>query len=421
VKLLDSLAPADFRRSIDAPLRRFFLGVIVSCFAMGLTLALYVVYLHNVLHFSTSFSTLLLATSSFAGLVTSPLWGTMTDLIGPVKVLLIAGVTDAGALVYWAFIHSERSAVVGGLLLAIFGGAGWGPGSTLMVRLVDPAHRQRAFGFNFMLVNFAIGAGGLVSALVVDLHHPVTFRWLYLGNAAVGLGAVVVYVSLWRHGRVEARPNEATSPSSREGWARVWRDRRLVYFVLASIVLMLGGYGAVDAGLSLYVVNNLHMSIHVIGVFLFVDTTVIVLAQLFVLNAIDGRSRTRVLALVGVLWCLFWVIVAVALAVPTVVAVVAISLAMVVFAIGETMLSPLGPAIINEIAPEHLRGRYNAAQGLSWGLSSSFAPAITAVFFDNGVGDWWPLCVGGLALAGGALMLNLRHHLSASEDGRSPR
>jgi MFS family permease len=420
VNLLASLVPADFRRAIDAPLRRFFLGVFVSCFAIGLTLSLYVVYLHNVLHFSTSFSTLLLATCSLAGLLSSPLWGSLTDRIGPVKVLLIAGVTDAGALVYWAYVDSERSAIVGGLLLAVFGGAGWGPGSTLLVRLVAPDHRQRAYGFNFMLVNFGIGCGGLVSASVVDLHHPLSFRWLYLGNAIVSLAASGFYVTLWRYGRVRDEQPHERSPERRDGWAEVLRDRRLVLFVIGSIILMLGGYSAVDAGLSLFVVNNLHMSVHVIGIFLFVDTTVIVLAQLVIINVINGRSRTRVLAVVGILWCFFWLILAVSLALPAFIAIVAISLAMVVFAVGETMLSPVGPAIVNEIAPEHLRGRYNAAQGLSWGLSSTVAPAIIAAFFDNGLSNWWPLSVGALSLASGAFMLTLRRQLSASEDGRTP-
>ena len=90
----------------------------------------------------------------------------------------------------------------------------------------------------------------------------------------------------------------------------------------------------------------------------------------------------------------------------------------VVFAGGETMLSPGGPALVNDIAPEHLRGRYNAAQGLTWGVSGSVAPAITALFFANGIGNWWPFSTGMTALCGGLLMLNLRRHLTPHEDGR---
>ncbi len=137
MNLLESLLPSDFRRAVDAPLRRFFLAIFVSCFAMGLTLSLYVVYLHNVLGFSIGFSTLLLAGSSLAGLFTSPLWGTLTDRVGPAKVLLLASVTDALALAYWSYVHSSTSAVIGALLLAVLGGATWGPASTLLVRLVS--------------------------------------------------------------------------------------------------------------------------------------------------------------------------------------------------------------------------------------------------------------------------------------------
>lgn len=416
MNLLETLIPSDFRRAMDGPLRRFFLGVFVNCFAMGLTLSLYVVYLHNVLHFSTSFATLLLSASSFVGLLATTWWGALTDRFGPVAILLVTSVTDAVALAFWAQIRSPASAVVGGLILAVLGGVSWGPGSTLLVRLVEPEHRQRAYGFNFMLVNFAMGLGGLVSALVVDLHHPVTFRWLYVGDAGVTLVAAVIYSTLWHHGH--AQIDEHDDERNREGWAVVVRDRRLVYFVLASLVMMLGGYATIDAGLSLFVVNNLHLSVHVIGIFLFVDTSVIVVAQLFALNFIEGRSRTRVLAVVGALWALFWIVLAIALAMPTAVAITAVTLAIAVFAVGETLMSPVGPAIVNEIAPEHLRGRYNAAQGLTWGLAGTVAPAIAAAFYAGGLSNWWPLSVAAFALGGGLLMLRLRHRLTAHEDGR---
>ncbi len=416
--LLESLVPADFRRSLDARLRRFFVAVFINCVGTGLTLSLYVVYLHNVHGFSTTFSTLLLASAALAGLVTSPLWGSATDHFGPVKVILVSLVTNAVALLYWAYIHSETSAIIGAVLLAIFGNAGWGPSSTLLVRLVAPEHRQRAYGFNFMMVNLGIGFGGLISASVVNLHEPLSFRRLYLGNVVVTLLAGFFFATLWKYGHLRDKHQDGDDATTSEGWRVVFHDRRLVLYVSASLVLLLGGYGALDSGFSLFVVNNLHMSVHIIGVVLFVNTSTIVIAQLLVVNIVEKRSRTRVLALVSALWSVFWIALAISLHLSRTVAVVAICGAMVVFAIGETMLSPVGQALVNEIAPEHLRGRYNAAQGLTWGVSGSIAPAITAIFFDNQLGDWWPVCVGIVSLIGGAMMLNLRRHISASEDGR---
>ena len=137
---------------------------------------------------------------------------------------------------------------------------------------------------------------------------------------------------------------------------------------------------------------------HVIGVIFFFNTTTIVCSQLWVLNRIEGKSRTKVMATVAVFWLAFWLILDAALALPKVLAIASLCVAMVIFALGETMLSPVGPALVNEIAPEHLRGRYNAAAGLAWGVSGTLAPAITAWYFNDHLGDWWPLGTGVTAL-----------------------
>jgi MFS family permease len=354
--------------------------------------------------------------SAVAGLVTSPLSGTLVDRYGPVIVIVVCTIVDALALVLWAFARHAPQVVTGAVLLAVFGNAGWGPGSTLLSRLVPEEHRQRAFGINFMLVNLGIGLGGLISATIVNLHHPFSFTVLYLLNAGVYVGIAVLYLTLWSHGRPlkEHREDPATRD---EGWREVMKDRRLVFFVLAMLVMMIGGYGSMEAGFSLFVVNNLHLSVHVIGVIFFFDTSTIVCAQLFILNRVQGRSRTHVMALAALLWFAFWMGLFVSLHLPTVLAVISLCVAMSIFAIGETMMSPIGSALVNELAPEHLRGRYNSMIGLSWGLSSTLAPAITAYFFSVHLGDWWPLFVGGASLSGSLMMLRLRRRLSAREDG----
>jgi MFS family permease len=417
VKLLDTLVPSDFRSEIRGPLRRFFICTFIGCIGNGLTLSLFVVYLHNVRGFSTSFATLLLALSAVVGLASSPLWGTMTDRFGPLRVILIAYSADAGALVIWALAHTRAQATLAALLIAVFGGAGWGPGSTMLTRLVTREHRQRAFGFNFMLVNLGIGFGTLISATVVNLRQPNTFVMLYIFNAFVTIVAALYYLSLRKHGGPVTDHHDDPVKSA-EGWREVLKDRRLVRYVVASVFLMIGGYGSLEAGLSLFVINNLKLSVHAIGIIFFFNTMTIVVAQLWVLNRIEGKSRTRVLGVVAAFWFIFWVILETTLALPASASIAMLCLAMVVFAIGETMLQPVGTAIVNDIAPEHLRGRYNAAAGLSWGISGTLAPAITALYYSVHLGNWWPIGTGMTALVGGAMLMNLRRHISASADGR---
>jgi MFS family permease len=398
------------------PLRRFYTCTSIASIGQGLTLSLFVVYLHNVRHFSTSFATLLLALSAVVGLASAPIWGTMTDRLGPLRVILFAYTANAAALVFWGIAHTKMQAMLAALLIAVFGGAAWGPMSTMLSRLVTPDHRQRAFGVNFMLVNLGLGVGALVSASVVDIQRPDTFIMLYAFNAAVTLLAAIFFLSIRTHG---GPLKEHHDPEKRaEGWGVVIRDNRMVRYVIASVFLMIGGYGSLDSGLSLFVVNNLQLSVHTIGVIFFFNTMTIVLAQLWVLNRIERRSRTRVMGVVAGFWFIFWIILQATLALPAAASIPLLCLAMVVFAIGETMLQPVGSAIVNDIAPEHLRGRYNAAAGLSWGISSSLAPAITALYFSVHVGNWWPLGTGLTALVGGLMMIDLRRHISATADGR---
>ena len=419
MKLIQSLVPADFRRGITGPLRRFYAATFVAAMGSGLTYSLFVIYLHNVRGFPIDFATLLLSAAAIVGICSSPGWGTFTDRFGPLRVIIFSVVADAASLILWAHAHTETQATLAALLLALFGGAGWGASSTLLARVVPAEYRQRAFGFNFMLLNLGIGFGLLVSASIVDLHDPGSFVILYTFNAAVTLLGGLIVLTLHRYGGpIEELRDDATLRA--EGWREVLRDRRLRHYVLAAVVLMIGGYGSQEAGYSLFVVNDLKLPVHVIGIIFFFNTTTIVCSQLWILNRIDGKSRTKVMAAVAVIWFFFWVILDSALALPKVLAIVSLCVAMIVFAVGETMLSPVGPALVNDIAPEHLRGRYNAAAGLAWGLSGTLAPAITALYFNEHLGNWWPLGTGLSALVGGALMLRLRHLLSPSEDGRAP-
>lgn len=416
---MNNLVPNDFRSAISKPLKRFYVCTTLASAGNGLTLSLFVVYLHNVRHLSITFATLLLAFSAVGGLATSPLIGTLVDRVGPIIIMVSSFFVEAGALVIWAYASHTFEIILADVLLTLFGGATWGAGSTLMARLVNEEHRQRAFGINFMLVNLGIGFGGLISAAIVDLHHPFTFTVLYLFNAGVCALIATVFISLRSYGGPirEHRDDPATRD---EGWREVLSDRRLLHYVLASLVMMIGGYGSQEAGFSLFVVNNLHLAVHVIGIMFFFNTSTIVIAQLFILNRIEGHSRTRVMASVGVLWFVFWMILFASLHMPPYLAIVSICVGMSIFAIGETMLSPVGPALVNEIAPEHLRGRYNAASGLVWGVSSTLAPSITAFLFSEGWGNYWPLLIGICALLGSAMMLSLRRSLSAREDGLEP-
>jgi MFS family permease len=338
----------------------------------------------------------------------------MVDRFGPVPILVVSNSASALATIAWAFSKTELQATAASLITAFFGAASWGPASTLLARLAPEDIREKAFGINFMMLNLGIGLGLLTSAAVVDLLRPVTFTILYLVSAGGSILSFLLILTLRQFGGPVSRDLES-STEKKEGWLTVLRDKRIRWYLIATLVLAIGGYSSLDAGFSLYVVNILKLPVHVIGLIFVFNTTTIVLVQVRILNRVKGLERSRVLAFASVLWFLFWFVTLVARYLPPALAVTSMCVAVIIFAIGEAIIIPVGQTLVNEIAPENLRGRYNVAWGLAWGISNTIAPAFAALFFVNHIGRWWPLGAGSTSLAGASMMLFLHRHLKEVE------
>jgi MFS family permease len=57
-----------------------------------------------------------------------------------------------------------------------------------------------------------------------------------------------------------------------------------------------------------------------------------------------------------------------------------------IFGLGETFYQPTAPAMINDLAPDHLRGRYNALMSISWQSASVVGPPVAGFLIGRGWG-----------------------------------
>jgi len=57
--------------------------------------------------------------------------------------------------------------------------------------------------------------------------------------------------------------------------------------------------------------------------------------------------------------------------------------AMVVITLGEMLVSPVGQAIVAQLAPEEMRGRYMAVFGFSWVIPFAIGPLLAGLVIDN--------------------------------------
>ena len=87
------------------------------------------------------------------------------------------------------------------------------------------------------------------------------------------------------------------------------------------------------------------------------------------------------------------------------------------FGLGETLLQPTLPAITNDMAPDHLRGRVNAAQSTAFMSGGVLGPLVAGVLLDRGLGGLFiGLIVAGLVVTGW-LLLRLERIISPEVNG----
>src|SRR5262249_43729456 len=71
---------------------------------------------------------------------------------------------------------------------------------------------------------------------------------------------------------------------------------------------------------------------------------------------------------------------------------------------GECFHGPAHQALVADIGPDHLRGRYFAIHSLSWGLAGTVGPAAGGFILAAAPFALWPLAAGVCAIAAAGVL-----------------
>ncbi|MFE9201097.1 MFS transporter [Micromonospora sp. NPDC007230] len=411
------------RRALPArpEARRILLGTLLSAIGRGLTLPFLFIYLTDVRGLTDNQAGLVIGWFGAVTLALSPLGGTLIDRFGARRVVLPCLAIEAVGTGSLALVDSIGTAFAVSTLIAIGGSALWAGQTTILASLTGDGERQRVFGLQFALLNLGIGVGGLISGAVVDIARPVTFQAIYLLDALSYLTPGLILLTLPHVGhRLVQAPTAAARSAG--GYLTVLRDRPFRRLVIFGLVLTTCGYAQIEVGFTAYSVRVVEVTPRVVAWALACNTVMIVLSQLLVIRRMEGRSRTRALAGVGAVFAAAWLVLGAAGLVGTgnaLVAALGVVACAAIFGFGETMLSPVMPALTNALATDELRGRYNAMSSMIFGISGIIGPVTAGPLLGAAHGRLWVAVVVGGCLAASALALSLRPLLTAAQDGRT--
>ncbi|MGA8045100.1 MAG: MFS transporter [Dermatophilaceae bacterium] len=351
----------------------------------GLTLPFTVIYLAEVRGFSLATAGAVMAFMAVVAAALTGAAGALIDALGARAVIIGGTVVQIAGVVTLAFATTPAAAFLAAALMGVNYAAGWPAINAFIAAIVTGPMRQQYFGVNFALINLGIGIGGIVSGLYVDVERAETFTTIFLLDAASLLIPLALMLGPLRHVHARApRPEPDREASAQTGpgsaYLLILRRPAMLWLTVITFLTTFVGYGQMEAGFPAFARQGSQVSTAVIGYAFAVNTATIVLLQFAVLRLIQGHRRTRVLIGLCLLWSIAWAILGATALVPaTLSAAIGVLLFHLAFGLGETMLHPTIPATVNDLAPDHLRGRYNAANSLAFHLGAIVAPVVAGL------------------------------------------
>ncbi|MBL0746916.1 MFS transporter [Nocardioides baculatus] len=377
-----SVTLRQFWTGLSAEGRWLLSTVAVQTLGRGLTLPFTVIYLHEVRGFSLDLAGTLMAFIAIVALAVTGPGGALTDRIGARRVLLFSTTCQLIGCAVLAFATTPVVAAVAMAFLGINFGMSWPAFNSLIAAVTTGEQRQQYFGINFALVNLGIGVGGVIGGIYADVSEPHTFTVIFLADAASMLVPIALLLGPLRGvtGHHEA-PDDDTSDGS---YLAILRSPAVIGMTALTFMAVFVGYGQLEAGFPAYARQVGEVSTAVIGFSFAINTAVIVLLQFLVLRRIAGHRRTRVMLVMCAIWAVSYVALGATGVLPGPVAAACVLAYMGLFALGETMMQPTIPAITNDMAPDHLRGRYNAVNAGAFQAGAICGPLFAGVVLDRG-------------------------------------
>lgn len=367
-------------------------GVFLNMLGYGAVFPFEIIYLHEARGFSLGVAGLVVGLLSGVAVFAAPVAGIVIDRVGARTTAVAAGVALAGGYGSLAFATTPAIAFAAATLAGAGNGGLQPSQSALLAALAPRELLQRATAVSRVAVNLGAGLGAAIGGVVAGFGLK-GFVVLFLVNAATYLVYLAILIAAVR---AEVRPERVAG-----GYRQVLRDGALVRFALINVVMITVGWGVLAWIVPPYA-RAIGIGPSLIGLLVLANAATVVVAQVPIVKAAEGRSRVGALTLAAATWVVACLLAVLAQAGSRELAFACLLAAAVAFAVGECLHATAFMPLIADLAPVTLRGRYMATAGLSWWLGLGVAPTLGAQLLA--VSPSLAL-VGGASLAASAIVL----------------
>lgn len=328
---------------------------------------------------------------SVGALVAAPVAGRLSDRFDPVLVAVLAQLLGAAGVGGLVLSDTPGTFLLGMFVFGLGLTAAVPAKQVLVLRWVGTNDRRKTFAYKFTGEAIGMAIGAFAAGHLVNLSEA---NGLDIGFLTAAAGFVISSVIIWSAGvGAEAHPDSgiegsdaASAATPREAMRAIFSTPALRWTAVITVALALGFYAQFESGLPAYALTVLHVDAAAIGTAAAVNSIVIVALQVVVVRLTARRSAPSLLMAVGSIWTVSWLILSVAQFQPGVASALFVT-TFGIFAVGETMYSPVLNPLTASLAP---RGMVGQTLGTFAALQTTFSalgPLVAGVLLGAGLAD----------------------------------
>jgi MFS family permease len=355
----------------------------LSALGSGLTLPFFLIYLYHVRRIPLGLAGLAVSMVAFGSVFGNLTGGMLSDRRGARNTVILGLMIAAAGAAVVTLVRQSWQAFAAAGTVGLGAGVIWPAQDALLASVVRAEQRSSVFSVRLATLNVGLGTGALLAATIVNPSSAHSFVTLYVLDGVSFLVAIPLLLTVPTK---RLRDEHDLDVPASGGYRQVLKDKVFVRVWALTVLLITLGYGQLHSAFPAYATRPGGIPVSALGLAFAANTFTVVVAQLAVLKMMAGRRRTTGILAACACWAATWGLTLLAGQAgrgPR--AISLFVLAMVLFALAETFLSPSLAPIVNDLAPSALRGRYNGLSTLAWTGGFLIGPAIAGFALSAGL------------------------------------
>jgi hypothetical protein len=384
----------------DDPRQRLLAAsTIVNCVGMGLFLSAGTIYLIRSAGLRPSEVGLGLSLGALVGVGAGILLGDQADRRGAREVVIASMGLEAVASCLLLAVNSMWSLALVSAVAAV-GRAGSGSGRGALIGiLAEEGQGAQLRTYLRAVTNVGLAFGTIGAAVVLAIDTRAAYATMLLVDATTFIAAAALIGRLPHLAPTRGSAGEEGDGSDERRWIAL-RDLPYLALTIASAVASLQ-YFVLTEALPLWVTLHTNAPRWVAAMLFLVAAVIVAALQVPATRSIDGpRSAARLLARSGPLFCVAWILIAVASGPSAAVAIAVLLVAIAIHSLAEVWQAAGTFELSFALAQPEAHGQYQGVFGLSMGLAEAIAPVVViALCITWGKPGW--LVLGAVVTAAG--------------------